>query len=155
MVSQSALELLAWITVVEERNVVSGEGFDKLPASDRLRVLLEVLGIPRTLPAGLTALQKASEEAPKGGPGPWTDGPHALTDLRNVVVHPTKKRRTLGAVDLPWDDAARLSRWYVELVLLRLMGYDGMYLSRLTYSSEPVPWTLKAPVDPPGADGTT
>ena len=42
--------------------------------------------------------------------------------------------------------ACRLSIWYLELCLLRLFGYEGMYRSRLYKSQgnnyEKVPWAL-------------
>jgi len=75
----------------------------------------------------------------------WENGPHVITSLRNAVVHPTWKRHTgLGIPDLPWQDAARLSLWYVELLLLRFLEYRGSYRNRLTFSEETVPRAREA-----------
>ncbi|MBI3976277.1 MAG: hypothetical protein HY334_07785 [Armatimonadetes bacterium] len=147
VVAQSALELLAWAVLVERRQVVSPEGFEKLAAADTLRLLLELAGVPREIPAALGALCSASPPGQKGGA--WRDGPHAITDLRNGVVHPTRSRRLkLGVPDLPWLDAASLTLWYVELVLLRLLEYDDAYRSRLTFEKLEVPWAggLRTPL---------
>jgi hypothetical protein len=140
VIAQSALELLAWAILVERRQTLSPEGFEKLAAADTVRLLLELAGVPRAIPAALNALASTSPPGQKGGT--WRDGPHAVTDLRNGMVHPTKSRRVkLGVPTLPWFEAARLSLWYVELVLLRLLDYEGPYRNRLTFREEDVPWT--------------
>jgi hypothetical protein len=99
--------------------------------------------IPVDIPACLGELSRLTLKRK------WSDGPHAVTDLRNAVVHPTKRRRDgLGAPDLPWEEVARLALWYGELVLLRLLGYHGKYMNRLSFSADDVPWSgrLAAPL---------
>jgi hypothetical protein len=46
VIAQTALELLAWVYVVEHKHMVSRDGFDKLPAADRLKILLSQCGVP-------------------------------------------------------------------------------------------------------------
>ncbi len=141
--TQNALETLAWTMFVED-GPVSESGFEGMPASDRIRLMLDRAGIPLGLPASLaklTALAKKSR---------WKDGPHALTDLRNAIVHP-KKRKSVGT--LPGGvlvDAWRLGLWYLEMIFLWLFGYSGEYESRLDPSPmvgrvETVPWAHKGP----------
>jgi hypothetical protein len=63
----------------------------------------------------------------------WLDGPHVVTDLRNIVIHPIRKRRDeFISGDLPWEEAARLALWFGELAMLGLCGYHGLTI----FSSE-------------------
>jgi len=135
VIAQATLELLAWAVLVERQQVISRTGFKKLETSATLKRLLDNSGIPIEIPAGLPKL--SAEAADRQ----WENGPHVITSLRNAVVHPTWNRHTgLGIPDLPWQDAARLSLWYVELILLRFLEYAGPYRNRLTFSEETVPW---------------
>ncbi len=83
------------------------------------------------------------------GKQPWDDGPEALTEIRNLLVHPAKKLR---APDVPADvlvDIGRLAIWYLELALMFLLGYTDLYTSRVEHwQTRPVPWTVtpKLPV---------
>lgn len=138
IVAQAALELLAWVILVERRRVLSTGRYGKLRGSDTLRRLLATAGIPGSIPPALEALTQSVLTGSKRRA--WIDGPHAVTDLRNVVVHPTRRRGELGQRALPWFDAARLSLWYVELIVLRLLGYEGRYMNRMTFTEERVPW---------------
>jgi len=133
---QAALEALSWTYAVQERKLVTPQGFGKLWASDRLRVLLSSLGIPLGLPDDLPNLQKEAAAAS------WLDGPHAFTEMRNSVVHPSAKEHEGAREMLP--ETWQLGLWYVELVLLRLFGHCGKYHNRLKKGwvgeVEEVPW---------------
>ena len=80
----------------------------------------------------------------------WKDGPHALTDIRNSIVHPDKDKRPefMGDSYYQW---CQLSLWYLDLVFLRLCGHKGYYANRLLASGrcegqvERVPWALSDP----------
>jgi hypothetical protein len=129
---QAALERLSWHHLVTEHSVFTPEAFRKVSASGRLKELIQYCGIPTDIPAGLTAL--ASIAAQNG----W-DGPRAVTSARNKLVHPE------GLRPLPWTDLWKLARWYVELVLLNMLGYTGNYSNRTLAhrwvgAVEPVPW---------------
>lgn len=59
----------------------------------------------------------------------WITGPHALTAVRNDLVHPEEK---LG--DLPheiYHEAWNLGQWYIEMMLLNKLFYKGEYANRL------------------------
>jgi hypothetical protein len=127
----SALERLSWQRFVIDGGVPSGE-FDQLKAGQRLRRLLEDCGIPVAVPAGLGAL--ASEASRRGWDGPW-----AIAVARDLLVHPK------GLQPLPWHELWGLARWYVELVLLRMLGFSGEYSNRtlarrFVGAVERVPW---------------
>ena len=75
------------------------------------------------------------------------EGPEILFNVRNDMVHPPKQ-----LVEPEWPEgdllfeAWQLGTWYLELALLRIMGYDGQYWSRVRLNrsgadGEPVPWS--------------
>ena len=142
ILAQSAFELLAWTLLVEDLRALSEDGFEKLPASDKLRLLLSQCKIPLIIPAQLIEFQKLAKEHS------WADGPHAITEMRNSLVHPKpkKRRRVLDAEPIAIFEAWNLANWYLELVLLWLFEYKGSYTNRLKRGCsreeavELVPW---------------
>ncbi|KAF1727713.1 hypothetical protein CSC76_08970 [Pseudoxanthomonas mexicana] len=138
ILAQSALERLAHHYLVVDKKMISPEGLDRLKASDRLRLLFSSLNIPLDIGVSTPEIQKVA-------PGfKWVDAPHAMTDIRNELVHPASKKQVSNC----FFDAWRLSLWYLELSLLALCSYDDTYTSRLTAKyatqSEKVPWEKKA-----------
>lgn len=121
VIQQAALELLAWTTIVEVGGA-SAKRFDKLPASRRLRRLLAKMNIPASLPASLQHLATAAATYQ------WSDGPEAIVEMRNIIVHPSRRQPVAFEAT---TDAWRLGVWYLEMVLLWLFGYRGDYCSRL------------------------
>jgi hypothetical protein len=142
ILAQAGLELLAWTVLVEDGKIISQSGFNDLPASDKIRLLLSRCGIPLELPSELTALKALAKEYN------WSDGPECLVGFRNAVVHPqAKNRQKVGkASSVAIFEIWSLGLWYLGLILLRLFDYTGLYLNRLKrdcyYSDavEPVPW---------------
>jgi hypothetical protein len=140
---QAALELLSWVYFVEKSGLTPD--FDKLPASDKVRLLLLQMGINREIPTLLSALSKYASTKNIN----WIDGPHAITDVRNGIIHPKTEKRT-RIINIPNEvkyELWKLSLWYLELILLRLFGYSGDYANRLQNiryrgQLEPVPWSL-------------
>jgi hypothetical protein len=158
VLTQVALELIAWTLLVEQEKVISGEGFDKLPASDKLRLLLSRFNISIKLPpdweTSIPELYKLFAQQP---PQPlqklvamdnqngnkWVDGPHAFTEFRNGIVHSKRLKKILDAESGATFEICSLGRWYLELVLLALCGYQGKYVNRLLIphqAPESVPW---------------
>lgn len=135
---QAALERLSYHHAVVDRRMILSEGFKALKASDKLRMLLSGLGIPIDIPTSTPKIQDAAKKHK------WVDGPHAVTEIRNTLVHPESKKR----VDDCFFEAWKLSLWYLELLILAMCGYEGTYTSRLTAKyvtdSENVPWAKKA-----------
>jgi hypothetical protein len=60
--------------------------------------------------------------------GPFDDGPHAVTAIRNGIVHPKKSKRQLvvGPDKGGRRQAANLWLHYVESVLLSLFGFKDL-----------------------------
>ncbi len=136
VLQQAALELTAWTMFVEEGRC-SERGFDAMPASDRIRLMLTEAGVPLAVPAQCRELLTHSRKRN------WSDGPHAITEMRNSVVHPKKREPIPFAATV---DAWRLGMWYLEMVLLWLFDFRGDYQSRLEVvrhhgQVERVPWT--------------
>ncbi|OXT09526.1 hypothetical protein CE561_00750 [Thermoanaerobacterium thermosaccharolyticum] len=130
----SALELISWIRFTQEEFIISKDKYDKLYESDKIRLLLHDFGIPIKIPFNIS-------------PG-YEDGPYLFTEIRNSIVHPVKKEKVNA---LSFDDrwkAHELGLWYLELTILRLLGYNGYYVNRLKSidhslwegNIEKVPW---------------
>jgi hypothetical protein len=150
--AQIALELLGWVILVEEHSVLSEDGFNGLKAADKLRTLLLWTGVPAAIPESLRELRDAYQAPVRA------DGPQAISDLRNALVHPakTKRQRLHSLTHTVNYQAWQLSMWYVELVLLKLFGYDGGYDNRLGRERpmtvfDLVPWSPLAKVKPNAA----
>ena len=138
ILAQSALERLAYHHLVVDKKMLLPEGIDRLKASDRLRQLFSSLNIPIGIDAATPDIQKGASRFE------WVDAPHAITDIRNELVHPVRRKQVNGCI----VDAWKLSLWYLELSVLALCGYDDTYTSRLTAEyvtqSEKVPWGKEA-----------
>lgn len=138
ILAQAALERLAYHHLVVDRKMISPDGLDRLKASDRLRMLFSSLNIPNEIVDVTPNIQRVAANLK------WVDAPHAITDIRNELVHPGSKKQ----VNVCFMDAWKLSLWYLELSVLALCGYSDTYTSRLSAKyrtqSEKVPWGRKA-----------
>jgi hypothetical protein len=141
-VACSGLELLGW-AVLQRHQWLTRDGLGRLPASARVRLLLQWAGVPVELPAQFGAL--AARRGRLGQPD--FAGPEVLFDVRNNLVHPPKR---IEEPEWPHHDelleAWQLATWYLELAIIRLLGYKGEYVSRLRLGgwigdTEPVPWS--------------
>ncbi len=116
----TALETLSWAILVIMAKWLNQEGYDKLTAGDQLRLLLRWAGISTEVPASLHKLaQKAGDKY---------DGPQVVTWVRNRIVHPDRRDQLTDGIA---EEARTLAMWYVELALLKLLGYDGYFRDRL------------------------
>ena len=104
---------------------------------ERIATMLDMATIDVEIPTSLENLGKISAEYG------WSNGPHALVEIRNSLIHANSKYGTIsiGA----YSEAKQLGLWYVELLLLRMFEYDGEYASRLVDvqrvgNTELVPW---------------
>jgi len=143
ILSQSALELLAWTCLTEDPALrsFSKTRFSKLSAADKIDALLRRLGIPAGLPKGFAAAQRAAKNLGVSG------SPGCIVQVRNALVHGEQARRR-RIEDLSFkaqfqvrETALRL----VELCLLRLLDYNGLYYDRSLNGapeqvSRRVPW---------------
>jgi hypothetical protein len=151
---QIPLEMLAWLVFVDERTIVEADEFDRLSAASKLQMLLAHCGIPFEVPSGLSTLTKiATDQHTKSGK--QVTGPQLVTKVRNTIVHPNEKnRKTLAEWEKVYSvkigdirrETQQLFKWYITLVLLRLIGYSGKYanrlISRIIGNVELVPWAV-------------
>ncbi|MGD2088123.1 MAG: hypothetical protein PVH61_18235 [Candidatus Aminicenantes bacterium] len=138
ILTQTAIERLSFEYAVQYKKLISSEGFKKLWASDKFRLLFSSLEIPIDIPIILSKMHGLAQKSN------FSDAPHILTELRNLLVHPDNKSKiNLNEIIC---DTWNLGLWYLEMTLLRLCGYDGKYHNRLKLGlgwdgeEESVPW---------------
>ncbi len=146
----NGLELLSW-AVLQRQGWLMAEALDKATAATSLRLLLKWAEIPIEIPHHFEALKARRARV---GQADWA-GPETLFSVRNRLVHPPKR------IDNPeWPsppelvESWRLTTWYLELALLRVLEYRGDYWCRLRLGrwageNEPVPWTVVSHDDEP------
>ncbi len=153
ILAQAGFELLGWTHLVEDRAAISEKGYENLAAMDKLRLLLMLCRIPAAIPALLLGLNSLAKLKANN----WKDGPQALTELRNAMVHanPAKRRKVFEERARIVNEAWCLSLWYLELIILKTIEYQGRYRSRMPESVNEyfatVPW-LQINKDFAGAD---
>jgi hypothetical protein len=140
----SGLELLAWAILQREDWLVDADVRRRMKTAAIIRLFLKWAEIPTAVPPTLPDLTKRLAAVGKAG----LEGPEVLFELRNSMVHPPKR---LDNIEWPEGeelvDAWLLGSWYLELGLLRVLGYDGKYWSRIRLGRpgvdvESVPWTI-------------
>jgi len=149
VLAQTALELLTWTYFEEEGTPEQLEAVDREAAFRSFERLLDELDIPVDVPVSPPELRTLAAMIRDESDTSIRSGPELITRVRNWVVHPTeRRRRLLEQVPPPSRRAVReLALWYVELLLLRLLAYDGHYVNRLGQpavrmgSDELVPWS--------------
>ncbi len=85
ILQQAALECLAWLEVVSERQLCSKSGFKSLPASDKIRWLLSLYQIEVAIPDNADAITSYANAEN------LTDLIDVLTSVRNALVHAEPK----------------------------------------------------------------
>ena len=126
---QAALEYLAHVKPKSNKR--------RRNASETIKDALVEMGICVDIPESCPKLKAFAQNHG------LDHGPHALTELRNDMVH---VRQKYG--DIPSGvhfQAKNLGLWYVEMMLLKHTGFNGMYGNRLYTERwvgevEPVPW---------------
>lgn len=149
VLAQTALELLTWAYFEEGGNPEVLEAVDEEAAFQSFERLLDALAIPTQVPASPPELRELAAMMRDEWDAPIGSGPELITRVRNWVVHPHRRHRTqLRPLSSQARYAVReLALWYIELVLFRLLSYDGHYLNRLGQpqarmgSDELVPWS--------------
>ena len=96
---------------------------------------LEQIGVDLKIPETCRELRKTYRND--------LNGPKAFVNTRNSLVH-SKMSKSVSLDG--YSEARDLGQWYVELLLLKLIGYEGQYINRLTYNYggkwefEAMPW---------------
>jgi hypothetical protein len=123
VLAQNALECLAWTYCAQERRPDSERALKRPPrtAADKICMLASGLDVPVDLPARMTHFRGCRGQ-------PFSDIPHAITFVRNGLVHP--EGNELLEAELYYE-AWRSAMWLLDLVLLRLCRHSGGYVNRL------------------------
>ncbi|HPD49698.1 MAG TPA: hypothetical protein PLM84_04665 [Smithellaceae bacterium] len=139
ILTQAAIERLSYEYTVKDKRLLVLNGFKDLWASDKFRILFSSLGIPLEIPNETPEILRLAKDLN------WLDAPHALTEIRNSLVHPEHKRRR--QLDSIYYEAWNLGLWYLEMGLLAVCDYSGTYGNRLKQryvgQVENVPWIKK------------
>ncbi len=144
ILTQAALESLSYKIIREK---LPAEEIKKLSTGGKkLRKLLEIIEIDKEIPSLCEGLKNFSRKKIKlrrdeNKSCYMGDGPEAIVQIRNDLIHAEKKHSPISAE--AQIDAIRLSRWYIELILLKKFGYQGRYMNGLRNQYEHVPWVDK------------
>jgi len=125
ILTQCANELLSFEYSTKERTLINVEGFTKLEASNKFRLLFSSLDIPIGISDKYPNLKKFAKQHK------WEDAPRAITEVRNSIIHPNNKKHGKFEADVVVE-TLNLSLWFLELSLLRLCGYSENYEDRFT-----------------------
>jgi hypothetical protein len=138
ILTQTGIERLSYEFSVKDRQLHTVKKFKSLRASDKFRLLFSSVNIPLNIPGATAELQRLATNSQIS----WIDAPHALSEIRNSLVHPEHNRR--GQVYSAYYEAWNLGLWYLEMSILAICGYSGIYGNRLTQKRvgqvEDVPW---------------
>ncbi len=133
ILSQAALERLAAAYLTNAGLLTRGN------AADRFRRAFRHMRLPTAIPKEMSVISTTRRK------GVWTDLPDALVKVRNELTH-SKPQLTVG-VRRVVADIWNIAQWYIELCILRLSGYRGMYLNRLhrrrRRQVEQMPWAVR------------
>lgn len=123
---QNALELLFHWFIAEKKRYVNQSDADNISASVKIGFLLSSLQIMPDIPIEFVGLIEYAKKYS------ITNGPEVFIKIRNCIVHPSlKKRKTLKELEgRAIFEARELGIWYVEIILLKLMNYNGEYQNR-------------------------
>jgi len=144
ILTQIGLELIYNWYVIETKKLIMGKDSETISASNKIRLLLSQINLTSDTPQSLKRLNLYIKD------NKLPDGIEAFVQIRNSLVHSQEdKREKFRLIDedvLP--EALGLGLWYLELSILKVLNYQGSYLSRC--SSDPVtgtnilkvPWTI-------------
>ena len=142
-VACAGIDMLGW-AILQRHGWAEKDVVDKMPAAAVTRLLLQWAGVPTTIPDGFDALTARRDERHRGA-----GGPEVLWGVRNKLVHPPNR---LDNPEWPSSEELaecwQLANWFLELVVLRVLGYEDQYWSRLRLGRygadvEQVPWAAE------------
>jgi hypothetical protein len=137
ILTQAALERLAWTYVVDDRKLYTEENFERMSAGKQIVAMLDSMSIPTDVPSELACLHRLSAQ------NGWQHGPWAFTAIRNELVH---ARARYASQKMPFFEAWNLGQHYLALAIMRIAGHSGRFVNRITArwvtQTEPVPWDI-------------
>lgn len=127
IMTQAAFELLF--------DLLLNQSSARVKADEKLKRLLEYASLPTNLsdiPCDIDTLKGLREFAAIEN----KDAPKVITEVRNRITHPVRKRDELAIVHplALRREVWRLGLWYLELFLLYWLGYEGRYNNRMKFN---------------------
>lgn len=140
IMTQTGLELIYNWLIIEKQKLLVGNDAENIAASNKIRLILSHLKVKFDVPDSFIQLKNIPDTI---------DAPDAFVQIRNAIVHSQEgKRKKLREMHyMAKYDALQLGLWYIELALLKILDFDGVYHNRCirgVYSSQcdvKVPWT--------------
>lgn len=153
VLAYSILESMARVILVEKKSIILDSEYDKrgsLTPADKISRLLNELAIPASFPPSHSGsiddlVQFVNNNIPESERKnkSASEASIVFTKIRNDITH-AKKKYTLSS--MVFFDTMSLGLWYVEMAILAILEYDGVYSNRLrrpkwsgVYDS--VPWS--------------
>lgn len=137
---QTALELIFNWLIVEHLLLVEKSFAKRLRAEDKILHILKQLNVTTDIPESYNSLSSYVRSK---------NGPKAITEIRNALVHGdvNKRRKMLAVSSEVTFQALHLGLWYVELSILFILRYKGLYKNRTSLNrgkdiGELVPWAI-------------
>lgn len=134
---QTALEMLSYVVLVEDKKSINRSKFDLLPAYQNIRNFLQMCGIDISIPENIFTNKNIMDS--------FKDGVELITYYRNSVVHPSKKRKNFCLDFEEMWNITLLGIKYIELSLLYIINYKGEYTDRFSDfcfgDVDTVPWS--------------
>ena len=134
---QTGLELIYNWLLIEQKKLIIGDDAANITSANKIRILLSEIAVsPGFFPDQYIDLKNADT----------IDAPDALVKIRNALAHGQEKKRMalLKIPSLTKVHALHLGIWYVELSLLKILGFNGLYKRRGSNDNTmlkcPVPW---------------
>lgn len=140
----SGLELLCWVVLKLTQGIGNRE-YDRLRASGRLRRLLTTGQISTVIDSAVQPGLARFAEDEAGQDDQSLDGPAAVAQVRNRLVHPKMPQDSIYRTDGLIVDAWLLTRHYLNQLILHWIGYTGSYQTFIGPGGwvgdvDPVPW---------------
>ncbi|MBW4720819.1 hypothetical protein [Saccharothrix obliqua] len=126
----SGLQMLAYDLFIERKAVYSRSRWSKLHTEEEIRLLLEDCGIDLGIPSHMAHLKDVATALGPTDDGRPRDALRCLVDMRNLVVHPTRDKPIKWRFE-QWVEASILACHYLELAILRVIGFEGKTRSPL------------------------
>ncbi len=155
ILAHSVLESMARVILVEKKSIITALEYDNrgknsLTPADKISLLLKELAIPTTFPRSHSGsiddlVQFVNNNIPESERKnkSASEALIVFTKIRNDITH-AKKKYTLSSV--VFFDTMNLGLWYIEMVILAILEYDGVYSNRLRIPKwagvyDSVPWS--------------
>ena len=136
VLSQAALERLTFQRVGTRLTAKQMRRKERETEGEWIARALSQAGVDCKIPPSYTALEQLRRA------NGFDHGPHTIVKIRNDLIHQDMSYGILSAD--AYRQAKELGLWYVEMLLLKLFDYNGIYANHLIQEwrgqVEPVPW---------------